>query len=65
MAPLIPATLIAGDGIGREIVDATLATIEALDVRFDWDSQVAGVAGVQAVGIHCPAPRWIASTGPD
>ena len=31
MAPPIPATLIAGDGIGQEIVDATLRAIEALD----------------------------------
>src|SRR5580704_5471344 len=55
MAPIIPATLIAGDGIGREIVDATLAAIDALDIQFDWDRQVAGLAGVQAVGD--PLPR--------
>lgn len=27
----IPATLIAGDGIGPEIMDATLAALDALD----------------------------------
>ena len=30
MTPSIPATLIAGDGIGPEIMDATLAARDAL-----------------------------------
>jgi isocitrate dehydrogenase (NAD+) len=51
----IPATLIPGDGIGEEIVDATLAALDALEAPFDWDRQIAGLAGVQAAGD--PLPR--------
>ena len=51
----IPATLIPGDGIGQEIVDATLAALEALDVKFDWDIQIAGLRGVQTAGDPLPA----------
>jgi isocitrate dehydrogenase (NAD+) len=43
----IPATLIPGDGIGPEIVDATLAVLEALGAPFEWDRQVAGLEGVK------------------
>jgi isocitrate dehydrogenase (NAD+) len=50
----IPATLIPGDGIGPEIVDATLAVLEALDAPFDWDHQIAGLAGVTAAGDPLP-----------
>ncbi|WP_046114775.1 isocitrate/isopropylmalate dehydrogenase family protein [Aquincola tertiaricarbonis] len=51
----IPATLIPGDGIGPEIVEATLAALDALGAPFEWDTQVAGLAGVQAAGD--PLPR--------
>jgi isocitrate dehydrogenase (NAD+) len=54
MSPRIPATLIAGDGIGPEIMDATLAVLDALDAPFDWDPQVAGLAGVKAAGDPLP-----------
>jgi isocitrate dehydrogenase (NAD+) len=54
MTPRIPATLIAGDGIGPEIVDALLAVFEALRVPIDWDPQVAGLAGVKAAGDPLP-----------
>jgi isocitrate dehydrogenase (NAD+) len=50
----IAATLIPGDGIGPEIVDAVLCVIEALDVPIDWDRQVAGMAGVKAAGDPLP-----------
>jgi isocitrate dehydrogenase (NAD+) len=50
----IPATLIAGDGIGPEIVEATLAALDALGAPFVWDRQVAGLAGVQAAGDPLP-----------
>lgn len=47
MSDQIPATLIAGDGIGPEIVDATLAALDALGAPFQWDTQGgrAGSAG--------------------
>jgi hypothetical protein len=38
MSTRIPATLIPGDGIGPEIVDATLAALDALGAPFDWDT---------------------------
>lgn len=50
----IPATLIPGDGIGPEIVDATLAVLDALEAPFDWDTQIAGLAGVTLEGDPLP-----------
>ena len=50
----IPATLIPGDGIGPEIVDATLAALDALGVHFEWDRQVAGLEGVKSSGDPLP-----------
>ncbi|HNG80242.1 MAG TPA: isocitrate/isopropylmalate family dehydrogenase, partial [Burkholderiaceae bacterium] len=54
MPERIPATLIPGDGIGPEIVDATLAALDALGAPFDWDRQIAGLGGVQACGDPLP-----------
>jgi isocitrate dehydrogenase (NAD+) len=51
----IPATLIPGDGIGPEIVDAALAALDALQAPFEWDRQIAGMAGVKAAGDPLPA----------
>ena len=51
----IPATLIPGDGIGPEIVDATLAALDALGAPFVWDRQIAGLGGVKAAGDPLPA----------
>ena len=65
MTTSIPATLIPGDGIGPEIVDATLAALDALQAPFEWDRQIAGLGGVQAgrrpaaaghAGQHPPHP---------
>src|SRR5882762_11438802 len=56
----IPATLIPGDGIGPEIVDATLAALEALGSPFQWDTQVAGLEGVKSAGDPLP-PKTIDS----
>jgi isocitrate dehydrogenase (NAD+) len=50
----IPATLIPGDGIGPEIVDATLAVLQALGAPFVWDRQIAGLEGVTAAGDPLP-----------
>jgi isocitrate dehydrogenase (NAD+) len=55
MTQSIPATLIPGDGIGPEIVDATLATLEALNAPFIWDRQIAGLEGVRTA--DDPLPR--------
>ena len=56
----IPATLIPGDGIGPEIVDATLEVLDALGAPFEWDTQVAGLEGVKTAGDPLP-PATIAS----
>ncbi|HNV59241.1 MAG TPA: isocitrate/isopropylmalate family dehydrogenase [Rhodoferax sp.] len=50
----IHATLIPGDGIGPEIVDATLAALDALGAPFVWDRQIAGLGGVQLAGDPLP-----------
>jgi isocitrate dehydrogenase (NAD+) len=55
MTTPIPATLIPGDGIGPEIVDATLAALDALGAPFVWDRQIAGLGGVQAAGDPLPS----------
>ncbi|MFM9924645.1 isocitrate/isopropylmalate family dehydrogenase [Variovorax sp. H27-G14] len=55
MTTPIPATLIPGDGIGPEIVDATLAALDALKAPFTWDTQIAGLGGVKASGDPLPA----------
>jgi isocitrate dehydrogenase (NAD+) len=54
MTTQIPATLIAGDGIGPEIMDATVAVLDALGAPFVWDHQIAGLAGVTAAGDPLP-----------
>jgi isocitrate dehydrogenase (NAD+) len=54
MSRSISATLIPGDGIGPEIIDATLAALDALGVSFDWDVQQAGLAGVKTAGDPLP-----------
>ncbi|MCC3701618.1 isocitrate/isopropylmalate dehydrogenase family protein [Rouxiella badensis] len=51
----IPATLIPGDGIGPEVVEATVRVLDALGQPFEWDVQQAGVAGVEAEGDPLPA----------
>jgi isocitrate dehydrogenase (NAD+) len=54
MSQSIPATLISGDGIGPEIMDATLAALQALGAPFQWDRQPAGLEGVKAAGDPLP-----------
>jgi isocitrate dehydrogenase (NAD+) len=54
MTTPIHATLIPGDGIGPEIVDATLAAMDALGAPFVWDRQIAGLGGVQLAGDPLP-----------
>jgi isocitrate dehydrogenase (NAD+) len=53
-APIL-ATLIPGDGIGPEIMDATLAALQALGAPFQWDTQAAGLEGVKTAGDPLPA----------
>jgi isocitrate dehydrogenase (NAD+) len=50
----IPVTLIPGDGIGPEIVDATLAALDALGAPIEWDRQIAGLEGVKTANDSLP-----------
>ena len=49
-------TLIPGDGIGPEIIDATLLVLEATGVDFHWDRQAAGAAALERRGEALPNP---------
>jgi len=60
MPQSIPATLIPGDGIGPEIIDATVAVLHALGAPFEWDTRIAGLEGVKTAGDPLP-PDTIAS----
>ncbi len=46
--------MIAGDGIGPEIVDAAVAVLDALGSPFAWERQVAGLEGVRVAGDPLP-----------
>ena len=50
----IPATLIPGDGIGPEIMDAVVKVLDALGGPFNWDWQQGGLAGIAASGDPLP-----------
>ena len=65
MTDAIPVTLIPGDGIGPEIVGATVKIVEAAGARIDWDRQLAGMAALNAVGDPMPVATLesIARTG--
>jgi isocitrate dehydrogenase (NAD+) len=48
------ATLIAGDGVGPEITQATIEVLGALGMTFDWDEQYGGMAAVEKAGTPLP-----------
>jgi isocitrate dehydrogenase (NAD+) len=47
-------TLIPGDGIGPEITAATLRVLEATGIRLNWESELGGMAAVEARGTPLP-----------
>jgi isocitrate dehydrogenase (NAD+) len=47
-------TLIPGDGIGPEVVEATRRVLEATGVAFDWDVQDAGADVMEKYGTPLP-----------
>ncbi len=53
---MIKATLIEGDGIGPEIMQATLLVLERLDVKIEWDRQEAGMDALERCGDSLPEP---------
>ncbi|WP_315834354.1 isocitrate/isopropylmalate dehydrogenase family protein [Bradyrhizobium prioriisuperbiae] len=50
----IPATLIPGDGIGPEIMDAVVRILDVLGAPFAWDVQQGGLAGIKSAGDPLP-----------
>jgi len=50
----IEATLIPGDGIGPEIVEAANIVLDALGSPFAWDIQQGGLAAIEAAGDPLP-----------
>ena len=48
------ATLIPGDGIGPEVIEAAVAVIEATGVAFEWDRQEAGLGAFEDTGEPLP-----------
>ena len=49
-------TLIPGDGIGPEVVDAAVRVMDAAGARIAWDVQLAGKAAFDKLGTPIPEP---------
>ncbi len=47
-------TLIPGDGIGPEIVAATVRTVEATGVEIEWETQIIGAYALEKYGVTIP-----------
>ncbi|HZK38385.1 MAG TPA: isocitrate/isopropylmalate dehydrogenase family protein [Clostridia bacterium] len=47
-------TLIYGDGIGKDIIDATIKIIEKAGVKINWDRQEAGLSAYEKYGNPLP-----------
>lgn len=47
-------TLIPGDGIGPEIVGATVRTLEAAGVEIEWETQIIGAYALEKYGVTIP-----------
>ena len=47
-------TLIPGDGIGPELVEATRRVLDATGIAFEWEVQEAGEATIAAEGTPLP-----------
>ena len=49
-----PITVIPGDGIGPEVMDATVRVLEATGVKFEWDSGTLNAEVIQKTGVVLP-----------
>jgi isocitrate dehydrogenase (NAD+) len=47
-------TLIRGDGIGPEVVDAAVQAVEATGAQIEWDPQLAGAGAIPQAGAPLP-----------
>ncbi|MFO1029135.1 MAG: isocitrate/isopropylmalate family dehydrogenase [Acetobacteraceae bacterium] len=50
----LPCTLIPGDGIGPEIVEAVIQVLDAMGAPFAWETQLGGMAGIAEAGDPLP-----------
>ncbi len=48
-------TLIPGDGIGPEIIAATVRVLDATGVDIDWETQILGAQALEKYGETLPA----------
>jgi len=55
-----PVTLIPGDGVGPEVIEAAVRVIEATGVAIAWDRQAAGAEAMRRLGT--PAPDALISS---
>ncbi|EHH68159.1 isocitrate dehydrogenase [NADP] [Gluconobacter morbifer G707] len=65
MSKTLPATLIAGDGIGPEIMTSVTTVLDAIGAPFVWDHQSAGMEAFDREGTALPEATLesIARTG--
>ncbi|MBK5256388.1 MAG: isocitrate/isopropylmalate dehydrogenase family protein [Vicinamibacteria bacterium] len=54
MTGIRKGTLIAGDGIGPEVVSATVRVLEATGVVIEWEAEVAGAMAIALEGTPLP-----------
>jgi len=47
-------TLIPGDGIGPEVIEATVRMLEATGVKFEWESFAAGAEAFEKYHEYIP-----------
>ena len=52
----VRATLIPGDGIGPEVIDAAVRVIDAAGARIEWDVQIGGKTAFDKLGTAIPEP---------
>lgn len=61
MTKTIPATLIAGDGIGPEIMQSVTTVMDALDAPFLWTTKAQASAPLRSTEPPSPRLRSIVS----
>ncbi len=49
-----PVTLILGDGIGPEVMDATLRVMRSAGADLEYDEQLAGLAALESLADPLP-----------
>ncbi len=55
-------TLIPGDGLGPEVVNATVRILEATGVKFEWECFAAGAEAYEKYHEYIPRNWWSPSS---